>query len=229
MGGSAAPVGGASDDPNACGGCFAAISTRIVGKALKKKPAERYASVTALADDVRRCQRHEPIAAERPDTVTYRAAKFLRRRRWPVAAAVVVFTMLTAGLVVANRQRLIAESRFRQLRHLSDQVFGLDNRLQYLPGATEARQALVTVSLDYLEGLARDARGDLDLLQEVGDGYWRVAQIQGVPRALNLGNFVKAEDSLKKADGRLGLTRCWPRGLATSVRSSVRRPSQRIG
>ena len=171
----------------------------IVGKALKKKPAERYASVTALADDVRRCQRHEPIAA-RPDTVTYRAAKFLRRRRWPVAAAVVAFLMLAVGLIVTTRQRLTAENRFRQLRHLSEQVFSLDERLQFLPGATEARQTLVAVSLEYLEGLASDARGDLDLLQEVSDGYWRIAQIQGVPTGLNLGNFAKAEDSLKKAD-----------------------------
>ena len=50
----------------------------IVAKALKKSPAERYASVTALADDLRRFLRHEPIGA-RPDTLRYRAARFVRR------------------------------------------------------------------------------------------------------------------------------------------------------
>ena len=40
----------------------------IVAKALKKNAAERYASVTALADDLRRFLRHEPISA-RPDTL----------------------------------------------------------------------------------------------------------------------------------------------------------------
>ena len=50
----------------------------IVAKALKKSPAERYASVTALADDLRRYLRHEPISA-RPDTLAYRTAKFVRR------------------------------------------------------------------------------------------------------------------------------------------------------
>jgi serine/threonine protein kinase/tetratricopeptide (TPR) repeat protein len=170
----------------------------IIGKATKKKPAERYESVTAFADDLRRYLRHEPIGAT-PDTLTYRTVKFVRRHRWPVAAAVGTILLLSAGLVMANRQRVIAEQRFQQLRHLAVQVFDLDNRIRSLPGATEARQALVTASLEYLEGLASDARGDLDLLQEVSDGYWRVGRIQGVPSGLNLGNFAKAEDSLKKS------------------------------
>src|SRR5580692_5432530 len=38
----------------------------IIAKALKKDPRERYASVTAMADDLRRYLRHEPISA-RPD------------------------------------------------------------------------------------------------------------------------------------------------------------------
>ena len=40
----------------------------IVAKALKKNPAERYGSATALADDLRRILLHEPISA-RPDTL----------------------------------------------------------------------------------------------------------------------------------------------------------------
>jgi eukaryotic-like serine/threonine-protein kinase len=39
----------------------------IVAKAVKKNPAERYGSATALADDLRRFLLHEPISA-RPDT-----------------------------------------------------------------------------------------------------------------------------------------------------------------
>jgi hypothetical protein len=58
----------------------------------------------------------------------------------------------------------------------------------------------VSASLEYLEGLAADARGNLDLTQEIGEAYWRVGRIQGVPTELSLGDFAKAEDSLKKAD-----------------------------
>ena len=171
----------------------------IIGKALKKNPAERYVSVSALAEDVRRHLRHEPIGA-RPDTLAYRAATFVRRHRWPVVAAIAALALLSAGLFVADRQRRIAESRFAQLRHLSEQVFALDAEIRALPGATQAREALVAASLEYLQGLAADARSDLDLMIELVGGYLRVARIQGVPVGFSLGNFAKAEESLQKAD-----------------------------
>jgi tetratricopeptide (TPR) repeat protein len=171
----------------------------IVGKALKKKPNERYASVTEIANDLRRYLRHEPISA-RPDTFGYRAAKFVRRHRWPVATAALTIAVLSAALFLANRERLAAERRFDQLRRLSTQVLGLDATFRNLAGATKAREALVSVSLQYLEGLAADAQGDIELMHEVSEGYARVGQIQGVPTELNLGNLAKAEETLAKAE-----------------------------
>ena len=50
----------------------------IVAKALKKSPAERYATVDAFADDMRRYLAHEPVSA-RADSLAYRIAKFARR------------------------------------------------------------------------------------------------------------------------------------------------------
>jgi hypothetical protein len=169
----------------------------ILAKALRKSPAERYVSATAFADDLRRYLNHEPITARR-DGMGYRTLKFVRRNRWAVSAAALVFLMLAGSLYLVNRQRVIAENRFQQLRHLSQQVFNLDAQIRTLSGATEARQALVTLSLNYLEGLAADARDDLDLALDLADGYWRVARVQGVPVALNLGDFKRAEATLQK-------------------------------
>jgi tetratricopeptide (TPR) repeat protein len=193
----------------------------LLAKALEKEPGRRYPSVTAFTEDVRRFLTHEPLSV-RGQAWSYRAAKFIRRHRWPVAAGVIAFAMLAGGLVIVNRQRQIAESRFRQLRHLSQQVFELDARIDDLPGSTTARQELVAMSLEYLEGLARDARGNLEVLQEVSDGYWRVARIQGVPIALSLGNLARAEESLKKADELLNtILAVRPRDRRALARSAV--------
>jgi eukaryotic-like serine/threonine-protein kinase len=69
----------------------------IVGKALKKAPGERYASVTAMSDDLRRYLDHEPIRA-RPDTLRYRGAKLIRRNRVAVGLAMLAVFALGAGL-----------------------------------------------------------------------------------------------------------------------------------
>ena len=61
----------------------------IVAKALKKNPEERYASIKAFADDLRRFLQYEPISA-RPDAIGYRASRFVRRHRNNVVAALVV-------------------------------------------------------------------------------------------------------------------------------------------
>lgn len=79
----------------------------IVAKALKKNPAERYASVTAFADDLNRYLNHEPIGA-RPDTVSYRAAKFVRRHTGGVVTTAAVILLL-AGLIGFYTARVAAE------------------------------------------------------------------------------------------------------------------------
>ena len=79
----------------------------IVAKALKKNASERYASVTALADDVRRYLRHEPIGARR-DSLRYRTAVFVRRHAAGVATAAAV-VLLVSGLVAVHTSRLSTE------------------------------------------------------------------------------------------------------------------------
>lgn len=192
----------------------------IVAKALKKIPEERYPSVTAFADDLRRYLNHEPIKA-RPDTPGYRAAKFLRRNRTAAALAALVLASLSVGLFVANRERTIAQRRFDQLRRLATQVFDLDNTIRTLPGSTQARERLVSIALQYLDGLSANAHGDLDLTEELGDGYMRVAMVQGVPTGLNLGQKDKAEANLNRAEQLMdGVLASRPRDRNALLRSA---------
>jgi len=171
----------------------------ILRKALREEPEERYPSVESMADDIRAFLEFRPVRA-RSGNRWYRTRKFLRRYRTVVAAAAFTIAGLSAGLYVANRQRLVAQERFQQLHMLSSKVFDLDRDIAALPGATQARRNLVTGSLEYLQRLGASAHGDLDLAQEIAVAYLRVARIQGVPTNLNLGEFARAEENLSKAD-----------------------------
>ncbi len=174
----------------------------ILGKALKKHPQERYPSVTAFGDDLWRYLQHEPISA-RPDTLAYSTAKFLRRNRTAVALAAAAMALvigsLSAGLLIANRARKIAERRFAQVHQLAINFIELDGDLRGLPGSTKVRMKMVSDAMQYLTSLGSDVHGDKDLALDVALAYIRGAHVQGDPTSPNLGQFTEAVASLDKA------------------------------
>ena len=171
----------------------------IAAKALRKEPSERYASVEALAGDVRAFLEWRPVRA-RSGNAWYRSRKFARRYRLAVGAALLTITGLSLGLYLANRERAIAERRFQQVRLLADQFIALDGDISALPGSTKARNRIVSESLQYLRVLGAEARRDRDLAVDIGRAYLRIARVQGVPTGANLGQFAQAEESLRNAD-----------------------------
>jgi serine/threonine protein kinase len=88
----------------------------IVAKALKKKPTERYATVDAFADDLRRYLSHQPVSA-RADTMSYRVARFARRNRASVSAGLLAIVAAFGGLTVSLWQA--SEARHQRDRALS--------------------------------------------------------------------------------------------------------------
>jgi serine/threonine protein kinase/tetratricopeptide (TPR) repeat protein len=154
----------------------------IVAKALKKNPRERYASVTALADDLQRYLRHEPISA-RPDTLTYRATKFVRRNRAMVALAALTTLAILAGLVgtlVQSRTaRIQRDFAFQQLKRSQEH----DELLNFLLSDAAPRKAL-SIS-DLLARAAQvvekrhsaDTLRRADLLMWIGENYSSEDQI----------------------------------------------------
>jgi len=79
----------------------------VLMTACRVVPSERYQSVTAFADDLRRWLRHEPVSA-RADALSYRAAKFLRRNRIAAvtAGAVALLTAIYTVSVRRDRERV---------------------------------------------------------------------------------------------------------------------------
>jgi serine/threonine-protein kinase len=79
----------------------------IVLKALKKSPEERYPTVEAFAEDLRRYLNHQPVSA-RPDSFAYRATKFVVRNKLAVIATVIVLVTIMAAAVVSIQQAIEA-------------------------------------------------------------------------------------------------------------------------
>jgi serine/threonine-protein kinase len=101
----------------------------IVLRALAKEPRDRYGSVDQLAEDVRRHLAGLPVAA-RTGTFVYRAGKFVRRHRLPLAVtAAFLLVSLGFGAVSTVLWRRAVEERRRALKaseFLEDLVLAAD-------------------------------------------------------------------------------------------------------
>ena len=148
----------------------------IVAKALKKIPQERYSSVTAMADDIRRYLRHEPISA-RADTLAYRTVKFVRRNRVVVALASVALLALALGLSAALWQAHVARRETRVATAVQDFLEGIFRaNSSDQPDPVKARQ---TTARELLDIGARNIDGELsgvpdaklDVLGTLGSMY----------------------------------------------------------
>ena len=171
----------------------------ICNRCLREEPGERYGSVDELSFDIRAALESRPVQA-REGNRWYLFRRFLRRN-WALTTAVAAIIALLAGTVyIVNRERLLAEQRFAQLRRLANTVFKLDTALRGLPGSTKTREEVVTASLAYLDGLDNDSlRDDPVLAFEVANGYSHIGKVQGSPRNANLGKFELARATIEKS------------------------------
>jgi len=149
----------------------------IVVKALKKNPQERYPSVTAFADDLRRYLRQEPISA-RPDTFAYRASKFVRRNRTVVALSALAGLATVAGisgiLLQTRTARTQRDFAFRQLTR-AEAINDLDNFI-LTDAAPSGKPLRLNELLERAEGLVRREHdltdvNHIQLLVSIGRKY----------------------------------------------------------
>jgi len=84
----------------------------IVALALKKDPAQRYSSITAFSDDLRRFLRREPVSA-RAGTIRYRATRFVQRHTGAVAGLAAVGALIV-GLTAVYTFGVLTERDLAQ-------------------------------------------------------------------------------------------------------------------
>src|SRR5690554_1615824 len=105
----------------------------IVLKALSKQPEHRYPSVEALAQDIRRHLDGKPVRA-RPQSLAYRARKFLGRHRWALGTGAAIALVLVAALAIVAWQAQQAVQQAARARALQSFMVGLFENAGSAPG-----------------------------------------------------------------------------------------------
>jgi eukaryotic-like serine/threonine-protein kinase len=140
----------------------------IVGKALHKQAAGRYATAAALADDLARHRDHLPIVAS-PASALYRISRFVERNAVAVSATAIVMLTLAIGAGVALWQARIATQQSVRAAASTDfivrlfQSAGRSNPGGAAAGDTTARRLLQLGGDDLLRHAGNDPRLELDL------------------------------------------------------------------
>lgn len=167
----------------------------IVLHALEKSREDRYETAQALATDLSRFLAGRPPLARRP-TLLDHTQRWLFRHRRAAALAVVVMAMLTlifggglillaretaaknAALALSARNLERAEANLRTTREVVDR-FGLQlsELLRAIPGAERLRRELLVETVNYYDGLARQAVDDPTMQDQVTDAHLKVASV----------------------------------------------------
>jgi len=162
--------------------------TTILNKTLQHDPSQRYQSAERLAEDLSFYLSNRPILA-RPQTLRYRATKFISRNRLSVGLAGLTLLGVTVGVTSTIAEKRVAEGRFQDVRRLAHYVlFDLYDDVSNLTGSTKVRAEMANRATDYLNALSREAKDDRGLRLELADGYLRLGDIQGNMFRTNLGD-----------------------------------------
>ncbi len=193
----------------------------VVMKALEKDRNRRYESATALAQDIRRHLRQEPVSAAAP-TWSYQASKFVRRHRTIVTAGATVAAALVAATFISytqaaraiqagkDTQKALDQSRKSQAeaqanlaraREAVDQFLNkvTDDRRLSQANLQSLRQQLLETALPFYQQFVAQQSDDPAVRLEQAGAYLRLGTISFV-----IGDTAQAETSLRKAISGLG-------------------------
>ncbi len=158
----------------------------VVGMALRKDPARRYASAEQLAADVTRHLDGLPVIA-RADKVGYRAAKFVGRHKLGVAVAVGVLG-LSVGYAVSYReqfQKAVREQeRSQRVATFLEDLFESTNPSESRGENVTARELLDRGEKKIAEGLGEEPLLQADLMETMGRVYRNLGLYQEAERLL---------------------------------------------
>jgi serine/threonine protein kinase len=162
---------------------------RITMKAIEKERSLRYATPSALADDIGRYLNNEPVLA-RPASTSYKVRKYIRRNRFAVISATTLFALLTGFAITQTVQlRKITRERDRANR-ITDFMTGMFE----VSDPSEARGNSIVVR-EVLDNASRDIEGGLSHDPELQARLmYTMATVYG-----KLGLYSRAQPLIEKA------------------------------
>lgn len=138
----------------------------ILNRALATDPTDRYASADALAQDIRACIEHRPVAA-RPATPWYRLSKLLRRAPIATTLAVSLVAALAGGLIISQQLT-------REAQQEADRANAALQKSEWQWSRTEANLAAQQAYSDILQR-AFGGDGETDRLSSMLMERWQSA------------------------------------------------------
>jgi tetratricopeptide (TPR) repeat protein len=186
----------------------------IVQRALRKPASDRYTSVQALADDIARFRRHEPVLA-RTGSRGYRMGRFVRRHRVAVAAAAGVFVAASAGVAgivyqarEARAQAVLAHREAEKATSIKDYLLAIfeANSTTHPDGAearkTTAEELMRIATKQVLESPGKDSEVRFELMGILGDIHAQLETFE-LQESLSKERIRLAEAEFGVADARL--------------------------
>lgn len=169
----------------------------IVDRALRKEAVERYASVEALGEDLRRYLAGLPVGARR-GARGYRLGKFLRRHRLGLAAGFAIFAAAMSGLGGVFWQAEVAQSERRKAMTAERKALAVN---QFL-----VEELLGAASPEAARGRDLTVRQILDVAsRRVGSAFSEEPDLEEAVRGtlgaafLDLGNLEAAAEHLERS------------------------------
>jgi len=106
----------------------------------------------------------------------------------------------TARAQEAESERARAQKRLGELVELVQAaLFHVQEKLEHVPGALDARRELIATTLEYLDGLSEESKNDPALLHLLSAGYTQIGDVLGLPGFANLGDRDGALAAYRKA------------------------------
>jgi serine/threonine protein kinase len=150
----------------------------VLLKALAKDMDARYASVEALASDLRRFLAGQPVSARAP-TLGYVAGKLILRHRLAAALSALLVLSLVAGVGVSTYNANQARHRLASIKTLTHEaVFHFGDAVTYVPGGMAIKAELLQQLTSVLDRLVQASGDDVELRADAAQAYARLADIE---------------------------------------------------